>query len=45
MIEARLTENDPEKLQFGMPVELTLIPVAIDDDGNDVVSFAFRPTG
>jgi uncharacterized OB-fold protein len=43
MIEARLTESDPERLHFGMPVELTLIPVATDDEGNDVVSFAFRP--
>jgi uncharacterized OB-fold protein len=43
MIEARLTESDPERLRFGMPVELTLAPVATDDEGNDVVSFAFRP--
>jgi uncharacterized OB-fold protein len=43
MIEARLTENDPEKLEFGMPVELVLIPLNTDDEGNDVMSFAFRP--
>ena len=27
MIESRLTESDPDKLEFGMPVELVLIPL------------------
>ena len=44
MIEARLTENDPDKLDFGMAVELVLIPLTVDDDGNEVLSFAFQPT-
>ena len=44
MIEARLTENDPDKLEFGMPVELVLIPLTVDDEGNEVLSFAFQPT-
>jgi uncharacterized OB-fold protein len=43
MIEARLTENDPEKLEFGMPVELVLIPLSVDDEGNEVLSYAFQP--
>ena len=43
MIESRLTEADPEKLDFGMPVELVLIPLTVDDDGNEVLSFAFQP--
>jgi uncharacterized OB-fold protein len=43
-VEGRLTENDPEKLQFGMPVELTMLPFATDADGDDIVTFAFRPT-
>jgi uncharacterized OB-fold protein len=42
-VEGRLTENDPEKLQFGMDVELTMIPFTTDSDGNDVVTFAFAP--
>ena len=42
-VEGRLTENDPEKLQFGMEVELTMIPFATDGDGNDIVTFAFQP--
>ena len=42
-VEGRLTEGDPEKLQFGMDVELTMIPFTTDDEGNEVVTFAFRP--
>lgn len=44
-VEGRLTENDPDKLQFGMPVELTMVPFAADADGNEIVTFAFQPTG
>jgi uncharacterized OB-fold protein len=42
-VEARLTENDPAKLRIGMPMELVLETVADDDEGREVVSFAFRP--
>jgi uncharacterized OB-fold protein len=42
-VEGRLTENDPTKLEFGMDVELTMVPFATDDDGNDLVTFAFQP--
>jgi uncharacterized OB-fold protein len=42
-VEGRLTENDPEKLIFGMPVELAMVPFTTDDEGDDVVTFAFRP--
>lgn len=42
-VEGRLTENDPAKLQFGMEVELTMVPFATDDDGNEIVTFAFQP--
>jgi uncharacterized OB-fold protein len=45
MIEARLTESDPERLEFDMPVELVLVPLTVDDEGNEVLSFAFRPAG
>jgi uncharacterized protein len=44
MVEARLTENDPEKLQIGMEMELVLVPFRHDDDGTEVVSFAYSPT-
>ncbi|MDQ2638040.1 MAG: OB-fold domain-containing protein [Actinomycetota bacterium] len=42
-VEGRLTENDPDKLEFGMAVELTMVPFTTDDDGNEVVTFAFKP--
>lgn len=42
-VEGRLTESDPAKLQFGMRVELTIVPLATDDEGNDVLTFAFQP--
>ena len=28
-----------------MEMELVLVPFRTDDDGNDVVTFAFRPVG
>lgn len=42
-VEARLTENDPEKLEIGMQMELTLEKFSEDADGNAIVTFAFRP--
>jgi uncharacterized OB-fold protein len=42
-IEGRLTESDPDKLRFGMDVELTMVPFTSDDEGNDLVTFAFQP--
>lgn len=42
-VEGRLTENDPAKLQFGMPVELVMVPFTSDADGTEVITFAFRP--
>jgi uncharacterized OB-fold protein len=40
-VETRLTET--ESLSAGMEMELVLVPFRTDDDGNDVVTFAFRP--
>jgi uncharacterized OB-fold protein len=42
-VEGRLTENDPAKLQFGQEVELTMVPFTTDEDGNEIVTFAFQP--
>jgi uncharacterized OB-fold protein len=42
-VEGRLTENDPAKLEFGMEVELTMVPFTTDADGNELVTFAFQP--
>ena len=40
-VEGRLTENDPDKLEFGQEVELTMVPFTTDADGNEIVTFAF----
>ena len=42
-VEGRLTEGDPEKLRFGMEVELTMFPFYVDGDGSEVMAFAFEP--
>ena len=42
-VETRLTTM--EGLKNGMNVELVLVPFRTDADGNEVVTFAFRPVG
>jgi uncharacterized OB-fold protein len=42
-VETRLTEADPDALQPGMEMELVVVPFRTDDDGNEVVTFAFAP--
>ena len=48
-VEARLTTTDPEVLNAAVKdrtaLELVFLPVGTDGDGNEVVSFAFSPTG
>jgi uncharacterized OB-fold protein len=44
-VEGRLTENDPQKLEFGMDVELTMVPFTTDEEGNEIITFAFAPVG
>jgi uncharacterized OB-fold protein len=41
-VEARLTEADPAKLDFGMEVQLVVVPFR-DDGDTTVVTFAFEP--
>ena len=36
-------EPDPQKLPFGMPVQMLTRKVREDKDGNDVIAFFFRP--
>jgi uncharacterized OB-fold protein len=43
IVEARLTVSDPEQLQIGMPMRLVLEAFRHDEQGNDVVTFAFAP--
>jgi len=42
-VETRLTEADPDRLTAGMEMELVVVPFRTDDDGNEVVTFAFQP--
>jgi len=42
-VESRLTENDPDKLAHGMELELVVVPFSTDEDGTEVMTFAFRP--
>jgi uncharacterized OB-fold protein len=44
-VETRLTETDPERLEHGMEMELVLVPFRTDEQGNEVITFAFRPVG
>jgi len=44
-VETRLTESDPAVLTIGMEMELVVVPFRTDDDGNEVMTFAFRPVG
>ncbi len=42
IVETRLTDVEFDGLRLGMPVALTLLPVA-DDGGTAVITYAFRP--
>jgi uncharacterized OB-fold protein len=42
-VETRLTET--QGLSTGMEMELVLVPFRTDAEGNEVVTFAFRPVG
>lgn len=42
-IEARLTVADPTQLKVGMEMELVGEVIAKDDQGNNLVTFAFAP--
>lgn len=40
LVETRLTETEPDRLEIGMPLELALVPFR-DDAGGPVHTFAF----
>jgi len=42
-VEGRLTEADPARLRIGMEVELTAVPFRVEEDGTEVMVFAFAP--
>jgi uncharacterized protein len=43
LVEARLTEPDPQRLAIGQRMRLAVVPYSIDPDGTEVVTFAFTP--
>jgi uncharacterized OB-fold protein len=43
-VESRLTVAEPSELEIGMQLELVLDPLYVNDDGDQVVTFAFAPT-
>jgi uncharacterized OB-fold protein len=42
-IEARLAGGIDQELRIGMPMELTVVRFATDEDGTEVLTYAFRP--
>ena len=42
-IIARLTEADPARLRFGQPMRLAIIPSHVDEEGREVMTYAFAP--
>jgi uncharacterized OB-fold protein len=43
LVETRLTRNDPDRLKIGMTMELVVDSFMQDDQGNDLMYFAFKP--
>ncbi len=44
-VEARIAGDASQELRIGMPMELTIVPFATDEDGTEVLTYAFRPVG
>lgn len=42
-VEGRLTENNPDKLHIGMPMDVVFDTWRTEDNGDEVISFFFRP--
>jgi len=42
-VEGRLTECDPDRLAIGMEMEVVLEKFMDSDDGDEIMTFAFRP--
>lgn len=43
IVQTVLTEVDPERVSIGMPVELVVERATTDAQGNEVMTFKFRP--
>ena len=44
-MESRLTVTEPEQLEIDMEMELVIEPLFVNEDGDEVVTFAFAPKG
>jgi uncharacterized OB-fold protein len=42
-VQGRLTVNDATKLRIGMAMEVTLEPMAVDEQGRELMCYAFAP--
>src|ERR1700730_15509890 len=42
-VEARLRENDPDRLRIGMPMELVIVPYRSDEQGVQLLNYEFAP--
>ena len=42
-VMCNITEHDPAKLKIGMEMQLVVDSLFVDDDGNKVIGFMFRP--
>lgn len=42
-VVGRLTEADPARLRPGQPMVLAVVPVHVDGEGREVVTYAFAP--
>ncbi len=42
-VEARLAGDVDQRLEIGMAMEMVVVPFATDEDGTEVLTYAFRP--
>ncbi|TVS18312.1 MAG: Zn-ribbon domain-containing OB-fold protein [Gammaproteobacteria bacterium] len=42
-VVSRLKVSSPEELEIGMDMELVFEPFRVDEDGAEIISYAFRP--
>ena len=44
-VETQFTETDPENIKVGMDAELVIDKLGNDEEGNEVLTFRFKPVG
>ena len=42
-VEARIAGDASQELRIGMLMDLTVVPFATDEDGTEVLTYAFQP--